>query len=175
MRACNVVPLGLLRPVALSYRQGRNLFRAGLKRRQDSLCLQARSTSWAALPVLAVVDRRREAAVAHRRVSAVLVTAAFAVALQPIVSLSTGRIVGAEALARFRDGRSPDLGFADARRAGLSMELEVQAFAAALTVFDALPDTAYLSANAIPEVLMDASWVDGLVALGVPLERLASR
>jgi hypothetical protein len=48
----------------------------------------------------------------------------------------------------------------------------VEAFAAAITVFDALPDTAYLSANASAEVLMDASWVHSLVALGVPLERL---
>jgi PAS domain S-box-containing protein len=114
----------------------------------------------------------REAASARRRVATLLASPSLDVALQPIISLSTGRIVGAEALARFPDGRSPELWFADARRGGLSKELERHAFAAALELFGVLPESAYLSVNASPDVLMDASWIQELLTLEVPLERL---
>lgn len=69
--------------------------------------------------------------------------------LQPIVSLTTGALVGAEALARFpAEPSRPDLWFAEAESVGLGTALELAALDAALAQLPALPPGAYLSVNA---------------------------
>jgi len=76
--------------------------------------------------------------------------------LQPIVELATGRIAGAEALARFPDSseRSPDVWFAEAAAAGLGVELELSAIRAALCMLSKLPGSTYLSVNASPATVV---------------------
>lgn len=76
------------------------------------------------------------------------------VVLQPVVDLLTGRIVGAEALARF-PGRSPDEVFAEARGAGDASALEQQALRAALALLPALPTDAHLAVNLSARALLD--------------------
>jgi EAL domain-containing protein (putative c-di-GMP-specific phosphodiesterase class I) len=80
---------------------------------------------------------------------------------QPIVSLTEGRIVGVEALARF-----PDLGediprvFADARHLGVGLELELRAVSAGLEVLARLPDDVYLAVNAGPATVISSEFID---------------
>ena len=62
---------------------------------------------------------------ARERINTALRTRSVDIALQPIVSLVTGHVVGVEALARFHDGRSPDAWFHDARIAGRTRDLDV--------------------------------------------------
>jgi PAS domain S-box-containing protein len=112
------------------------------------------------------------AALARTRVKDLLSTGDVDIALQPIASLFTGRLVGAEALARFSDGRPPDLWFEEAREAGLSREIEALTFTAALARFSALPLDCYLSVNAGPGLIMDPAFQSSLREGGVPLERL---
>ena len=59
---------------------------------------------------------------------------------QPIVELSSGKAVGAEALARFdtQPVRSPDLWFAEAKEVGLGAQLELAAISAAIGQIDEL-------------------------------------
>ena len=71
---------------------------------------------------------------------------------QPLVELTTGRIVGYEALARFSH-RSPDAWFNQAHACGLSEELEGAALAAALAYDHSRPDGTYLSLNCSPSVI----------------------
>lgn len=71
-------------------------------------------------------------------------------ALQPIVDLATGRVVGAEALARFSDRRSPDVHFAEAEDRGVLTELELAAVRTALSRLHELPASAYLTINVSP-------------------------
>ena len=73
---------------------------------------------------------------------------------QPIVSLSTGRVSGYEALARFPapPDRRPDEWFALAQRVGLGPQLEARAVAAALAAPNR-PEGAYLSFNLSPSAL----------------------
>lgn len=73
---------------------------------------------------------------------------------QPIVSTLDGRVDGVEALARFPDGRPPDVWFADAAAEGSGLELELLAVERALDV-DAglLDDTTYIAVNVSPETL----------------------
>ncbi|MGN6577670.1 MAG: EAL domain-containing protein [Nocardioides sp.] len=106
------------------------------------------------------------------RIDAVLATQGVTMALQPLVSLVTGEVSGVEALARFRDGRGPDQWFADAQACGRAKELDELTFTAALAHFDGLPESVYLSVNASPELLVDASFRQRLVESGVPLDRL---
>ena len=74
--------------------------------------------------------------------------------LQPILDLATGRVVGAEALARFpAEPSRPDLWFAEAASVGLGTALERAAVVAALVHLPALPVDAYLSINASPALL----------------------
>lgn len=79
------------------------------------------------------------------------------VALQPIVDLASGEIVGAEALARFRDadGRTipTENCFLDAHALGLGTELELAAVRLALASHDRLPEGIYLALNASPTLL----------------------
>lgn len=106
------------------------------------------------------------------RVDAVVQERALDVALQPIVDLGTGRLGGAEALARFRDGRSPDAWFADAQAAGMSLELDRLAFGRALELIEHLPLHAYLSINATPELVLSGHLTDALLGRGLTLSQI---
>ena len=76
---------------------------------------------------------------------------------QPLVSLSTGRILGYEALSRFPEppGRGPDAWFAQAARCGLAARLEAAALRAALATEGRPPGT-FLSINVSPATLGSA-------------------
>ena len=71
---------------------------------------------------------------------------------QPIVSLVDGRLVGAEALARFdaEPRRPPNEWFAEANAVGRGVELEMHAVKSALAQLGDLPPGAYMSVNASP-------------------------
>ncbi len=85
---------------------------------------------------------------------------------QPIVDLSTGLVVGYEALARFPEapGSSPDRWFAEAAEAGLLVELEVAAIRAALAEFDA-KDGLYVAFNLSPASVVSNLFTDALAGL----------
>jgi len=93
-----------------------------------------------------------EAVVARARVEEILATNELAMVFQPVVDLATGATVGHEALARFADGRPPNVWFAEADRAGLGVELDLLAIGTAMRV---LPDDVpgYLGVNAGPATL----------------------
>ena len=115
----------------------------------------------------------REAVSAARdRIRGALSTASVQVALQPIVSLVTGRVTGVEALARFCDGRGPDAWFDDADLAGRTRELDELTFTTALTALPVLPGTVYLSVNASPVLLMDPGFHARLLGMDLPWARL---
>ena len=109
---------------------------------------------------------------ARERINTALRTRSVDIALQPIVSLVTGHVVGVEALARFHDGRSPDAWFHDARIAGRTRDLDELTFTTALGAFAAVPADAYLSVNASPELLMDTAFRNQVTRADIPLGRL---
>jgi PAS domain S-box-containing protein len=106
------------------------------------------------------------------RVRVVLADAAVDIALQPIVDLNTGQLAGVEALARFRDGRPPDVWFKEAAEAGMALDLDRLTFMDALDLLPALPETCQLSINATPELLVDHVFHQRLLARDVPGERI---
>jgi len=123
---------------------------------------------------------RRSRDVLETRIRAVLAAGPRAnphlqMAFQPVVDLRTGLIAGAEALARFKSAegepyRTPDLWFDDARRCGLSTQLELLAIASALEKLDEMPPGTYLAVNASPETLVTRELRELLAA--VPGERV---
>lgn len=94
------------------------------------------------------------------------------IALQPIVDVTSSEVVGAEALARFRDGRAPDVWFREAAAVGLGVELELLAIREALELHRRLPERAYLSVNASPEALLDPRTTTLLQQAALPLHRV---
>jgi EAL domain-containing protein (putative c-di-GMP-specific phosphodiesterase class I)/ActR/RegA family two-component response regulator len=99
---------------------------------------------------------------ASRRIDRVLTDGGLSVVLQPIVEISTGAVVGAEALARFASepSRTPDLWFAEAASVGRGVELELAAIAVALDRLEGLPDGAFLSVNAAPTTVISPLLVE---------------
>lgn len=78
-------------------------------------------------------------------------------AFQPIVSLTTGQLLGTEALSRFSipgQQRTPEDWFTDAAKVGLGIELEVHVAKLALNAATVLPEDAYVSVNLSPETLL---------------------
>jgi diguanylate cyclase (GGDEF)-like protein len=73
---------------------------------------------------------------------------------QPVASLTTGRLIGYEALARFPDApdRPPSTWFAQANACGLGPELEAAAIKAALEPINRPPGT-HLAVNVSPSAL----------------------
>ncbi|WP_310586338.1 sensor domain-containing phosphodiesterase [Stutzerimonas frequens] len=106
------------------------------------------------------------------RVENVLAERSYAVVYQPIVHLVENRIVGHEALARFRADpqRTPDKWFDEAGQVGLQKELEIALIEAALQGFDRLPADSYLSLNVSPETILAGALSEVLARQ--PLDRL---
>ena len=82
---------------------------------------------------------------------------------QPVLELTTGRVSGYEALARFQTEaqRPPDEWFAQAHRVGLGAELEAAAAAAALAAPGRPPGT-FLAVNVSPRALVSELLMDAL-------------
>jgi PAS domain S-box-containing protein len=78
---------------------------------------------------------------------------AFHPVFQPIVELSTRKVVGHEALTRFDSGRRPDQVFADAKAVGLGIDLELATLSAALRDARGLPADLWLDLNVSPWLL----------------------
>jgi EAL domain-containing protein (putative c-di-GMP-specific phosphodiesterase class I)/putative methionine-R-sulfoxide reductase with GAF domain len=91
----------------------------------------------------------------HGRMERLLREGDFDVVFQPILDLLTGRVVAAEALARFPGppAQGPDVWFADAHRAGLGVELELALVRRALEKLATI-DVARLAINLGPEALV---------------------
>jgi EAL domain-containing protein (putative c-di-GMP-specific phosphodiesterase class I)/FixJ family two-component response regulator len=93
-----------------------------------------------------------------RRIQDVLEAGSFTMAFQPVVRLSDGAQVGAEALARFPvpPQRPPDEWFAEAALVGLGPELEIAAVEAALAQMSMIPAGTYMAVNVSPSTVGDA-------------------
>lgn len=111
--------------------------------------------------------RRRTA-----RINAVLHGDALHMHYQPIIDVHEGRLLGAEALARFaaKPVRAPHRWFAEAEQVGLGVELEVAAVRAAGRGLAELPDECYLSVNVSAAALQAPAGV--AVLAGLPAHRL---
>lgn len=94
----------------------------------------------------------------RERIKSVIAGSSIHMVCQPIVELNSGRLVGAEALARFPrpSQRSPDCWFADAHRVGLGTELELAALDRALGLLGDIPGGAYLAVNASARTVLVA-------------------
>jgi EAL domain-containing protein (putative c-di-GMP-specific phosphodiesterase class I) len=108
----------------------------------------------------------------RKRVKRILAEDDFAIAVQPIVRLDSGALVGAEALARFPSppAQGPDRWFADAYASGLGTELELAAARKAINLLGELPPHAYLSINIGPEAMATPEFMD--LVTSVDAERL---
>lgn len=96
------------------------------------------------------IDEQRRTAVADA-VYARLRSRAIVPVFQPILSVRSGRMIGAEALSRFPESnRNPEQWFQDAADVGLSVELELLAIELQLTAAAALPEDIYISFNVSP-------------------------
>lgn len=109
---------------------------------------------------------------ALRRVQDFVADPELDIALQPVLSLADRSIVGAEALARFRDGRGPDQWFREAQACGMSKQLDLIAFEAAVELLEEVPPGLTLAINAGPDLLLDTRLRRRLVQSGLPLGRL---
>lgn len=90
------------------------------------------------------------------RIQTVLREEALDTVFQPIVDLSSGRMVACEALSRFRspEGEPPDWWFAAAERVDLAVELELLAMRRALALLPQVPAHLHVSVNAGPRTLL---------------------
>jgi EAL domain-containing protein (putative c-di-GMP-specific phosphodiesterase class I)/DNA-binding response OmpR family regulator len=136
------------------------LERAGpsLPRRQAKLLASAidYASVLSAVAGPSIADRRQLES-EHARLRQVLRLRAFFPVYQPIVSISSRRTVGFEALTRFTDGVTPDIRFAEAREAGLAGEYELAALKAAVSGAETLPGDTFLSLNLSPDVLVGSN------------------
>jgi len=90
---------------------------------------------------------------------------ALSIVFQPIIDLSTDRVFGFEALARFDAWpyRTPDLWFQEAHEHHLGIELELLAATRAIAHLPMVPEGACLTVNAGPEMVMSREFVDLLL------------
>ncbi len=98
-------------------------------------------------------DVSREAL--HGEIDGILAHQRFAAVFQPLVEMTTGQVVGYEALTRFLDG-TPDEIFAKSRVAGASVELELAVAREALGAFTTASERTsgmWLNLNLSPDAL----------------------
>lgn len=103
------------------------------------------------------------------RIERTLTGDGFSVVFQPIISLSTGRVVGVEALSRFaaRPQRAPDYWFAEAASVGLGCALELFSIERALSLLPDIPEPLFMGINAGPATFGSPE-LHGLLSASTP-------
>jgi EAL domain-containing protein (putative c-di-GMP-specific phosphodiesterase class I) len=117
-------------------------------------------------------DFARDVVLARQRVADVLERGNLVVAMQPIIDVQRDRWVAVEALARFPDGRGPDVWFREAAEMGLGVDLELLAVSTALARAPELPPDIGVSINASPSLLLDPRLAELIYQSGIALDRL---
>lgn len=85
----------------------------------------------------------------------------FEIVFQAVHSVSTGEVLGVEALARFPcEPFRPDLVFAEAALLGLDIELETAVIARALSLVPQLPDDVFVAVNISPSAVLRTEWTE---------------
>jgi PAS domain S-box-containing protein len=100
------------------------------------------------------LKRRAERADERARIHRIIATGAFSPVFQPVVKMTTGAVLGYEALTRFSDGTPPDLAFHAAADVNLGLELEAATLEAAIAASAALPRDAFFNLNVSPAMVM---------------------
>lgn len=118
------------------------------------------------------LDERHSRRLVEDRIEAVVKAEGLTMVYQPIVELSTNRVVAFEALARFltEPYRSPDIWFDEAALVGRAIELETMAIRLALAGLAQLPSGVYITVNASPEMIVRGGLAE--VLRGYPLDRV---
>src|SRR5438105_740167 len=113
-----------------------------------------------------------EYAVVAACIDAVIRDESLTIALQPIVEVHSGMILGYEALSRFtaKPLQGPSLWFEDADRVGRRTELELLALRLAVAQLELIPGDCYLSLNASPATIVSGKLPEVLRV--APLDRL---
>jgi len=106
--------------------------------------------SYAGRVLGAQIARRSERRVRTEEVRDVIDRAAFHPVFQPVVDLTSGAVLGYEALTRFTSGVRPDLVIGDAHEVGLGVELETACALAAVRAAAALPPGRWVAVNFSP-------------------------
>jgi EAL domain-containing protein (putative c-di-GMP-specific phosphodiesterase class I) len=119
----------------------------------------------------AAEEQRRSAAADE--IYARLATRDFTSVFQPIISVSTGRIIGAEALSRFAgSSKPPEQWFVDAAETGLAVELDLATLEGALHAAELLPSDLYVSLNVSPATLTRHRLLTSVLASGIDPGRI---
>lgn len=123
----------------------------------------AQVSSIASALLLPGLRRRAERDTVIERIRAVIARCMFQPVFQPIVELSTDRVVGYEALTRFADGVAPDSRFAEAEAVGLGQELEICCLTAQVNASATLPAGMSLSLNVSPGLVIGSGKLAALL------------
>lgn len=107
------------------------------------------------LPGRAVTPEDDEGLPTREEVEEVLEQGGVRVALQPVVELGSGRVLGHEALARFGGRVATDRWFRSAAHHGLTTRLELLTVTTALARLTALPAPQFLTVNVSPPAMAD--------------------
>jgi EAL domain-containing protein (putative c-di-GMP-specific phosphodiesterase class I) len=137
--------------------------------KRDRALMEVLASATATVIEPGVREQRRQSAI-REQLQPVLASGGPVVLLQPIVALTDGTRVGAEALSRFPAewNKPPDEVFGEAASIGVGVELEVMAVRRAAEHLSDI--SGYLSVNFSPQTLLDSRSVELLAEL--PLERI---
>lgn len=97
----------------------------------------------------------------RERIRRVVAERDFEVIFQAVHDVSTGKVVGVEALARFPcEPFRPDLVFGQAALLGLDIELETAVIARILSLLPQLPDDVFVAVNISPAAVLVTPWTE---------------
>ncbi len=146
----------LLSGVALGYRAAAGFARQSARWHRLEREVRAVRTGSPLMPSRSVIPDDDEGLPAQEEVRALIDAGVVRIALQPVVHLNTGAVLGHEALSRF-GGRVPtDRWFKGASRYELGGELERLTVRKALEMLDVLQPEEFLAVNVSPAALHDA-------------------